>query len=493
MLPVAVLASNPVVAQPATPANGNILPAIMIEVAGGPDNLDPALTRSVRDWSILHALYDSLLDLSEDGELRPLAADSFESIDDLIFEVVLRSGMTFHDGTPVTSEAIRRSIAWVQNSEGPAAGNFGVIDRVDIVDDLTARIVTTHPAPWLPSQLAVWMVLFPEGMTTEAFQTHPVGSGPYQFVSQVPGSEIVLERNPTYPGDSAKGTALAELVTYRVVPEATTRVADLVTGAAQIVDGLGLEHIQAVTEGGGQAIESPVLGVAFLRLVNDTPPFDDPLVRQAINHAIDVESIGRALVSPNIRHLPSLFPDERSIGFDPDLAPLSFDPDLARQFLADAGYPDGFAATLQYTGGGSADVMLAIAANLADVGLDISVEATELASFNGTWQDPDAGQLRFVSWRPVYDPHTLLSLMFASTGPLSRFSDDEVDRLIVTGGEEVDGATRQATYEDLGRYFQVSPPAVFLWNLTSTYGVRDGGLRWTPRGDEYMLPMHRDS
>jgi ABC-type transport system substrate-binding protein len=135
--------------------------------------------------------------------------------------------------------------------------------------------------------------------------------------------------------------------------------------------------------------------------------------------------------------------------------------------------------------------MQAIAANLADVGIDLTIEVTELATFNGTWKEPDSGQLRFVSWRPVYDPHTLLSLMFASTGPLSRYGDDEADQLILAGGSEVDEATRRATYEELGRYFQESPPAVFLWNLTSTYGVRDGGLQWTPRGDEYLLPMHR--
>ena len=491
VIPLATLAPSHVVAQEATPADSSILPAIVIDVAGGPDNLDPALTRSVRDWSILHALYDSLLDLSAAGELRPLAAESFESIDDVTFEVVLRAGMTFHDGTPVTSEAISRSITWVQESEGPAAANFGVIERVEMLDDLTARIITTRPAPWLPSQLAVWMVLFPEGMTTESFQTHPVGSGPYQFESQVPGSEIVLQRNPAYPSDSPKGTAIAEMVTYRVVPEATTRLADLVTGTAQIVDDLGPEHFQAVTEGGGEVIESPVLGVSFLRLVNDTPPFNDPLVRQAINHAIDVESIGLALISPSARRLASFSPDDRGIGFNPELAPLTFDPTLARQLLVDAGHPEGFAATLQYTGGGRDDVMQAIAANLADIGVDVTIELTDLATFNGTWQEPDSGQLRFVSWRPVYDPHILLSLMFTSSGPLSRFTDEEADQLIVAGGAEVDDATRQATYEDLGRYFQESPPAVFLWNLTSSYGVRDGGIGWSPRGDEYLLPMQR--
>ncbi len=477
-------------AQPATPEL-ELIADLVIDVAGGPDNLDPALSRSVRDWSILHSIYDSILDLSESGELLPLAASSFEAIDDYTFEVVLREGLEFHDGSPVTSDAIARSIAWVQESEGPAAGNFGVVTGVEIVDDLTARIETADPAPWLPSQLAVWMVLFPEGMTTETFQSAPNGSGPYRFVSQVAGGEIILERNPTYRADSPKGGAIAERVTYRVVPEATTRVADLVTGTAQIVDGLGPEHVSAVIDAGGDAIESPVLGTSFLRMVNDVAPFDDARVRQAVNLAIDVEAIGLALVSERVHRLASLFPDERSIGFDPELAPFAFDPDRARQLLSDAGHGDGFTATLQYTGGGRADVMEVIAANLADVGIDLTVESVELATFNGSWQSPDSAALRFVSWRPVYDPQTLLGLMFSSQGPLSRYADEEADALIATGAIETDVASRIATYQDLGRYFQESPPAVFLWNLTSTYGVRDGGTMWSPRSDEYILPMRR--
>jgi ABC-type transport system substrate-binding protein len=118
----------------------------------------------------------------------------------------------------------------------------------------------------------------------------------------------------------------------------------------------------------------------------------------------------------------------------------------------------------------------------------VSIETTELATFNGTWQDPESAPLRLVSWRPVYDPHTLLSLMFASTGPLSRFADETTDELIASGSVETDPDARHAVYQDLGRHFQVSPPAVFLWNLTAIYGLRDFGEGWQPRGDEYIIP-----
>jgi peptide/nickel transport system substrate-binding protein len=318
-----------------------------------------------------------------------------------------------------------------------------------------------------------------------------VGSGPFRFVSREAGSDIVLERNPDYPADSPKGTALAERVRYRFVPESTTRVADLSTGVAHIVDAIPQDQIGAIEEGGGQAIEAPVLGTSFLRMVNDVAPFDEPLVRQAINHAIDVETIGAALVSDKVNRLASLYPDERSIGFDPDLAPFPYNPDLARELLAEAGYGDGFETTLQYTGGGRDDVMQAIAANLGEVGIKVTIEVTELAAFNGSWTDPESAALRYVTWRPVYDPHTLLSLMFASTGPLSRYADEQADSLISAAAVEPDPETRAGLYRDLGRYFQESPPAVFLWNLSANYGVAGAGTHWQPRGDEYLIATTR--
>jgi peptide/nickel transport system substrate-binding protein len=481
-LPVRTSAQTPAVARQ---------PSIVVDTAIAPATLDPALARSAFDWSIIHSIYDSILNLNDDGEMAPLAASSFSQPEPTVFEVVLREGLVFHDGTPVLAGAIERSVRDVQESDGPAARNFGVIERVDLVNDLTARLVTAEPAPWLPSQLAVWLALYPEGAEAE-FETVPVGSGPYRFSSMDPGMSIVLARNETYFPGSPKGAPLADTVTYRFVPEVATRMADLATGATNLVDGIGQDQESAVADAGADLVEAPVLGIAFLRIVNDVPPLDDPRVRQAINHAIDVESIAQALVSTQSHRTASLYPDARAIGFDPDLEPFAYDPDLARALLEEAGVTDRLNLRLQYTGGSRDDVMEAIAANLADAGIDLTIETTELTTFNGTWQDPDSAELRFVTWRPVYDPHTLLSLMFASTGPLSRFADDEADSLIVEAAREPEPDLRAALYQQLGRRFQESPPAAFLWNLTASYGVRDIAGSWAPRSDEYIILTGRD-
>lgn len=464
------------------------VPELVIDLTGGPDHLDPALTRSSRDWTILHSVHDALIQIGPDGDLVPLAAKRFQAIDDLTHEVVLRSGLEFHDGSPVTAEAIARSIRHVQDSEGPAARDFAVITGIDLIDDVTARIVTAEPAPWLPSQLAVWAVLFPEGMTTELFETSPVGSGPYRFDSRDAGGEIVLVRNPDYTWDSPKGSPLAERVRFRIVPDAATRVADLATGTANLIVNVPRDQQQEVERSGGTVEAAAILGTLFMRIATDEPPFDDVRVCRAVNHAVDVQTIVSALVGPESSRLASLYPDPRSIGFDSQLTPFSYDPGAAKALLAKAGYPDGFDTRLEFVSGDRDDILQAMAADLAEVGINVALESLDLATFNGTWTEPGSAPLRLVSWRPVYDPHTLLSLMFQSSGPLSRHHDPRSDELIRAAGTEPDPSRRAELYRELGRHYQDAPPALFLWNLTSVYGVRDFGTGWAPRGDDYVIP-----
>jgi peptide/nickel transport system substrate-binding protein len=465
-----------------------IADSIVIDMVGGPDYLDPALARSTRDWSIVHSIFDSIVHLSDNGEIVPLAAESVTRIDDLTLEVVLRSGLTFHDGSPVASDAIRRGIEWVQQSEGPAAGNFGVIASVEEIDSLTARIVTSKPAAWLLSQLAVWHVLFPETMTTDAFTSAPVGSGPFRFVSHESGASIVLERNPDYTWPSPKGAPIAESVTYRFVPESVTRIADLASGQANIVQEVPIDQLGAVTEANAAVVDTSILGLAMLRIATDVAPFDDPRVCQALNHAIDAETIAQELVSSEAHRIASLFPDARGIGFDPELQPFAYDPDLARDLLTQAGYEDGFEIDFQYVSSERDDVIAAISDQLGEVGITVTPVATDLATFNSQWKDPAAAPIRFVSWRPVFDPHTLLSLLFLSTGPLSRYVNPEADAIINAAAEDTDPESRAKRYRDLAELMQAEPGAVYLWNLTSTYGVDEKASQWTPRADEYVIP-----
>ncbi|MDQ3539401.1 MAG: ABC transporter substrate-binding protein [Chloroflexota bacterium] len=466
----------------------DFLEELVIDLSGTPESIDPALAYSPRDWSIVHSIYDALVGFDASGRIVPLAAESFAAVDDRTFEVVLRPGLTFHDGSPVDAAAVSRSVAYLQGSDSFAVDLFRGITGVEVIDVRTARIMCDQPSPWLPAQMAVWLLLVPEGFTAEQAATAPVGSGPYAFVSYAPGNEIVLRRNEGYTWGSPKGEPLAERVRYRFVPESSTRVADLSSGAARIVTDLPLDQLATVERAGQTAIDAPLVGSAWIRIATDVAPLDDARVRRALNHAIDVQAIATSLVSADARRLGNLYPDDRALGFDPGLQPYAYDPDLARSLLAEAGVAESLNLELEMTSSSQADVAEAITAQLGEVGVEISVVTSDDATFNAGWGDAARPALRMSTWVPLYDPHTLLSLVFASEGFLSRYGNGEVDRIIQRGASEIDSEDRDTTYRELGRVLHDDAPAIFLWNMIAAYGVAQDVSNWRPRGDEYVIP-----
>lgn len=461
---------------------------LVIDLSGTPESIDPALAYSPRDWSIVHSIYDALIGFDASGRLVPLAAESFTASDDRTFEVVLRQGLAFHDGSPVDAAAVARSVAYLQGSESFAVDLFRGITGVEMINARTARIACDRPSPWLPAQMAVWLLLVPEGYTAEQATTAPVGSGPFMFVSSTAGDEIVLKRNESYTWRSPKGEPLAEQVRYRFVPESSTRIADLVSGAAHIVTDLPLDQLATIERSGQTPIDAPIVGSAWIRIATDVAPLDDVRVRRALNHAIDVQAIATSLVSADAQRLGSLYPDERAMGYDPELQPYAYDPELARSLLREAGMADGLALELEMTSTSRADVAEAIAAQLRDIGVELGIVTSDDATFNAGWADATRPALRMSTWVPLYDPHTLLSLVYASEGFLSRYGNSEVDRLVERGASVNDQKNRDATYQELGRVLHDDAPAIFLWNMISAYGVAEDASSWRPRGDEYVIP-----
>ena len=465
---------------------------VVIDLAVEPATLDPALVYEVDGWSIVHSIYDALVQLGPRGSLQMVLAESVTQTDPLIWEIRLRPNILFHNDEPLDSSAIAFSIAHILDPEtkSQVAGNFQVIERVEEVDELTARLHLSVPAPWLPSQMAPWLPLLPPKYAADPgndFAANPVGTGPYRFVRWDRGSQVVLERNDDYAAASAKGKPIAANVTFRFVPDATTRVTDIISGTSQIARSVPFDQIEAV-DAAADVIAQPISGCAFIRIPTDVAPFDDPRVRVALNHAVDVDAIIQSLLGGNGVRLANFFvPD--GLGYDKTLAPFAYDPERAKKLLADAGYSNGFSTHLAYTPGDVGDPVNAIAGQLAAVGVTVDVQSVELATFNSTWKDPNAAPLRMLTWRPLDDPFTLLNLVVSKDGYLSRYDDPRAQALLDAGAIETDPEKRNQTYRELGKALYDSPAAIYLWRLTSFYGVSQGSPAWTPRPDDWILPL----
>lgn len=475
-------------AQEATPA-ADLLAELVIDLSGDPDTIDPAIAYAARDWSIVHSIYDSLIAIDFEGRIQPLAAETFDALDDVTFQVTLREGMFFHDGSDVNADAVIRGIDHLLQGDSLVIDLFQGISEVVRVDDRTVQIISESPSPWLPAQLAVWHVLLPENATPQSLAESPVGSGPYRFVSWEKGSEIVLERFPEYVPVEVKGAPIAERVVYRFVPDASTRVADLLSGSAQIVSEIPQDQLVAVEESGRQAISTGIVGSAWVRIATDVEPWSDPRVRRAANLAIDVEGIAQALVSPEAHRLASIHPDQRSMGFEPTLTPFAYDPDQARTLFAEAGLDEGFETQFEVTTAASQAVAEAIAAQWQEVGIRAEIVVSEYAAFNGNWADAAAPPLKLSTWSPLYDPHTLLSLVWAGEGFLSRYDNPEASELIHSAAVESDPEARADMYRELAVVMHDDAAAVYLWNLVASYGITQDAAAWQPRGDEYVLPL----
>ena len=439
-------------------------------------------------WSIVHAVYDPLVEYGADGTLRNVLAESLTSPDPLTWEVRLRQGVTFHNGEPFDARSVTAAVARVQGPESQVGDIFGAITAVEEVEPFLVRLRLSAPAPWLPAQMAPWLVMLPPSVGPASdLDAAPVGTGPYVFDGWERGSAIALTANPT-PWSSPKGRALAERVRYRFVPEAATRVADLTSGGANLVSAVAVDQLAAIEAAGKRVTAMPIAGTAFVRVPTDVAPFDDVRVRQALNHAVDVEGIIAALLDGQGQRLANLFVPG-GLGFDPGLAPYAHDPDRARALLAEAGHEDGFETTLAYAANQREDLVAAVAGGLREVGIDVTLEAVELARFNDQWRDPEAAPLRFVTWRPVFDPFTLLNLVVSDQGFLSRHANPTAQPVLEAAAIEADPATRDARYRELGRMLRDEPAAIYLYSLTAWYGSDDAAAGWTPRADEYVLPL----
>lgn len=478
-------------------ARAQVEPAdeLVIDLASEPDTLDPVLTYTPDGWSIVHALYDAPVQYNAAGQMELLAAESLAFPSDTSLEITLRPGRRFHDGAPLTAASIKAGYDHLMASDSQIKGNFATIASVEVVDDVTARLHLAAPSPWLPAQIAVWLVcLPPSAVEAGTVGDAPVGTGPYRFVSWERGSELVLEANPDYPADGPKGQPIARTVRYRFVGDASTRVADLLSGSAHLVRAVPVDQVASVADGGARVVAQPVSGNAWIRIPTDVAPFSDVRVRRALNHAVDVQAIIEALLGGNGRRLANLFVPN-GLGYDEALAPIPYDPDLARSLLAEAGASDGFATRLAYATSERKDILEAVAAMLAEVGVDVELVGQEPATFNGEWTDPEAPPLRFATWRPMVDPFNLLNLVVsapsATGGFLSRHVNPELQPLIDAAAVETDPAARADRYRELGVRMNEQPAAVYLWDLTALYGVSETAAAWTPRPDDFILPTSR--
>ena len=330
------------------------------------NSLDPQFSDLGNDASTAENMFNSMIEFDSKLRIRPSLAVSWKPLDPLTWEIKLRDGVKFHDGTPFTGDDVALSLKRardVPNSPGPLASFVRPVTQTEVVDPHTIHIHTDQPTPLL-MDLAGRIFIVPaklgESVTTEDFSSGRamIGTGPYRFQQAIPGDRVVMVANPDYWGDKPAFSK----VTLKFLPNAASRSAALLSGAVDVIEqippsDIGLfQNRQDVTLFSVTSTRMIYLAMdqgrddsPFITDQDGTPlkvnPLKDRRVRLALSKLINRQAIVDRVLSGAGEAAGQLVPEGMG-GYDPSLQPTAFDPVGAKKLLAEAGYPDGFGLTL---------------------------------------------------------------------------------------------------------------------------------------------------
>lgn len=464
--------------------------AITIALGSEPTTLDPQLTDDGGERAVNDNIYETLVARTSEGDLVPgLATDLPTQVDDTTWEVSLHEGVTFHNGEAFDADSVVASVARVIDPEfnSEQLSFFSTITGAEAVDSTTVHVSTDGADPVLPARL-YWMKMVPaEASGEEGFASAPVGTGPYRMVEWAQGEEITLEANSDYWGEAPA----IDQVTYRFLPESSTRLSALSAGEVDLVTNLLPENIdQAPRSASVSGLEHPMM----ILHTNDGPTAD-VRVRRAINLAIDKQGIvdelfqGHGVVDDCQLLSPSW------TGYNPDLEPYPYDPDQARELIAEAG-AEG--ATIQLVGTSGRwlkdrETVEILGAQLSEVGLVPDIQIYEFNEYLNRLFDretrPDA--IYVASSNELLDADRTLSGEYHQDGIEASNTDAELANLVDAARTEADVEARQDLYEEATRIACDEAYFLFLFNTEDIYGMSER-LVWEPRVDAKLLVQEMD-
>lgn len=468
--------------QPTTPA----APKRLV-IAQGTDavTLDAHMITDSPTAAVAEHIYESLFNL-EDGRIVPHLAESATLSDDgLTWTITLKQGIKFHDGTTLDAEVVRYNIMdRFLNPDIAIPFRFllSAIQDVRVVNDHTIAVITAEPFAPLLSHFthSSTSIISKKALEElgEAVTDSPVGTGPFKLKGWTKGEEIVLEKNPDYWGTPAK---LDEVV-FKTVPEDGSRVVLAESGEADVVVRVPPEEVQRLQALPNlDVVETPSVRTIYIYFNTINPPFDNPLVRHALNYAVNKQAIATAIQRGTVR--PSDAPLAPGIfGYSPQ-TPYTYDPAKARELLAEAGFPDGFKTILYHPQGRypqDARVAEAVRAQLREVGVEVELRTMEWGNYLDFVRKPAAENevtMAMLGWGTVTGDadYGLYALMHSSQHPpafnLGFYTNAEVDRLLETGRTVADEAARAQAYRIAGAHIWHDAPWLFLYSETQLTAV----------------------
>jgi peptide/nickel transport system substrate-binding protein len=423
------------------------------------------------------SIFQGLVRITGERTYEPLVAERWEAIEPTTWRFHLRSGIRFSDGSPLTAADVKHSLDRALNDpDSTRRSSISTVQDASVVDDLTVDVFTKVPNATLLGQISTIPMTSKalyDRVGKEAADRQPVSAGPYALHELVPDQRMVMRKNPYYWRELPDAP---DEVLIRWIKEPMVGLTALLSGEIDMTAPLPPNLTPQLT-GNVRALQAPS-GFLYFMGLGAVGPLTNKSVRQAINYAVDKDVIIQGILKGNAARadVPLI---ATSIGYAPDVSPkYVHDPARAKQLLAQAGYPDGFAMELYHPVGrftNDVDIAAALAAQLGQVGIQVTLKPTETSTF--LTQAVAGAYPAFLYGAGAIDEPTryLFQFFHQSARALGGWRDAEIDRLLEAQIAEFDEAQRNSLMRRLQAALNEEAPAVWLLSFTNTIGISN---RW---------------
>jgi peptide/nickel transport system substrate-binding protein len=471
---------------------------LVMIIESSPNNLDPRIGIDAQSERIDELIFDALVRRDEHFNLQPSLATSWDIPNPLTYVFHLRTDVRFHGGQPLTSCDVKWTFDSILNGtiRTAKASSYRFVDHIEVPDDYTVIFHLKEPWAsllWNVSDGAIGIV--PYGSKAE-ITTHPIGSGPFRFVSAAQDKEVIIERNPDYWGSQAH----VQRVLFNVIPDPTTRALELRKGSADVAtNALTADMIVAIRRDSKLKVEqAPGTILGYLAFNTRDPILKDVRVRQAIAYAVDRRPLIQYLWRDLARPAGSVLPPN-SWAYDGNVDKYPYDPERARQLLDQAGYRATNGVRFHITFKTSTEESSRLVASvlqqqLREVGIALDIRTHEFATF---FADVTKGAFQTYTLRWVggnNDPDIFEYAFDSDHMPPKGqnrgfYSNPRLDALIAAGRKETDQQKRKQIYAQVQQILAEDLPYINLWYLDNVlvHTARVSNLPLNPAGNYDFL------
>ncbi|HSJ53061.1 MAG TPA: ABC transporter substrate-binding protein [Anaerolineae bacterium] len=491
---------------------------VIVGLSAPPDTLDPADHRNRQSETVIRNMFDGLVTRDSTSGVHLELAEALNWPDDTTLEVQLRQGVKFHDGVEMTADDVvftferiilENMIEYPEVHSSPRKGLISPLASIEKTGDYSVVMHFSDPWP-VAMQMLVHQQIVPkhylEEVGTEGFVAAPIGTGPFKFVSAKGLEEIVMERFDDYYGGAPElepvGLACVRQAVFRVIPEASTRVAALLAGEVDSIQGVPAEMLDTLAQTPGLQVKTtPGTQPKWMEMNVNMAPFDDVRVRQAMNYAMDKGLLVEAIYGGRAVPLPGALSPFNNYS-NQSLQPYAYDPDKALSLFAEAGWTDS-------DGDGKLDkdgqvlsftidtleewrsLAEAVAGMYRAIGVEANVRFWEYSvvrpmllggermAYLDDWGDS------------AFDPvghfeakwHGFVADQPYGRGNFSGYNNERVNELIKMGEITGDVEERHALYDEAQQLVYDEAPAVFLILPEEAEAARADIANWSPASD----------